>query len=285
MDGRKAAAEVKRDLALRVEWLRSQGIQPGLAVVLVGSDPASVLYVQNKTKSCRDLGIRTFDFHLPADTSEQEVQSVLQKCNQDPAIHGILLQLPLPAQLSSERLLACISPDKDVDGLTPENMGRLWRGTPSFVPCTPLGIMHLIRNTGVSLRGKHAVVVGRSNLVGRPMAALLLNADATVTIAHTSTQNLPALVGEADVLVVAVGKPHFLDGNWIKPGSIVVDVGINRLPDGKIVGDVAFSRAQERAAFITPVPGGVGPMTVAMLLQNTVLSAEKSCAKKTFSAS
>lgn len=275
IDGRAQAAAVKKKVSDRVVQLRLRGVQPGLAVLLVGDNPASQVYVRNKTRACEDVGIRTFDVRLPADSTFQQVRTAIEQCAQDPQVHGILLQLPLPVHLNAELLLDLIPPHKDVDGLTPENLGRLFRGTPRMVPCTPLGVLHLIRSTGVELRGKRAVVVGRSPLVGRPTAALLLAADATVSLAHAATIDLPDLVSQAEILVVAIGKPQFLQADWIQQGAVVIDVGINRLQDGTLAGDVAFEAACQRAGYITPVPGGVGPMTVAMLLSNTVDAASQ----------
>jgi methylenetetrahydrofolate dehydrogenase (NADP+) / methenyltetrahydrofolate cyclohydrolase len=243
--------------------------------VLVGEDPASQIYVRNKTKACAEAGFRTFDHHLPADTSEAALLSLVRELNADHKVDGILVQLPLPKQIDSRRVLLAVDPAKDVDGFHPDNLGRLLLGEPRFIACTPYGIMKLIEEAGVSLAGAPAVVLGRSNIVGKPVAVLLTAADATVTLCHSKTRDLPAVVRSADVLVAAIGKAGFVQGDWIKPGATVIDVGTNRLPNGKLVGDVEFAPAAERAGAITPVPGGVGPMTITMLLHNTLLSAKR----------
>lgn len=275
LDGKAAAREVREGVRAEVERLVSRhGLRPGLATVLVGDDPASKLYVGSKQKACAEVGIESFGTHLPAGTTEEELLAVVKRLNEDPRVHGILVQLPLPPGLSEKRILYALSPDKDVDGLHPVNQGRLLAGEPGLRPCTPLGVMDLLDRTGVPLRGKRAVVVGRSLLVGKPVALLLLERHATVTICHSRTADLAAEVGRAEILVAAVGRAEMIRGEWIQPGAIVVDVGINRTPGG-IRGDVEFATARERASFITPVPGGVGPMTVAMLLRNTVQAARR----------
>lgn len=275
LDGKAIALKVRAEVAAQVKELAQAGAgpPPGLAVVLVGEDPASQIYVRNKTRACQEAGIVTFDHRLSAATTERELLLLIEKLNRDPAVHGILLQLPLPAGLDAGRILDTLDPAKDVDGLLADNVGQLWLGRPRFVPCTPLGIMRLLREAGTALSGAHAVIIGRSHLVGRPAAGLLLQADATVTLCHSRTRDLPALVRQADIVVAAIGRPEAIRGDWIKPGATVIDVGINRLLDGKVVGDVEFAQAKLRAAAITPVPGGVGPLTIAMLLCNTVLAA------------
>ncbi len=274
LDGKAVAARIRNDLARQAAALASHGVQPGLAVVLVGEDPASQIYVRNKTKACAEVGIRTFDHRLPATTSKAELLALIARLNADPQVDGILVQLPLPAGLDAREILPAVDPRKDVDGIHPDNLGRLVMGEPRFVACTPLGIMTLIEETGVKLAGAEAVVVGRSNMVGKPMAALLTAADATVTTCHSKTRDLAAAVGRADVVVAAVGRAEMIRGAWIKPGAVVIDVGINREANGKLRGDVEFAAAAARASAITPVPGGVGPMTIAMLLVNTVAAAK-----------
>jgi methylenetetrahydrofolate dehydrogenase (NADP+) / methenyltetrahydrofolate cyclohydrolase len=275
LDGKALAARVKSELAGEVSALRARGVEPGLAVVLVGEDPASQIYVRNKTASSAQVGIRTFDHRLPSTTSQSELAALVAKLNADPAVDGILLQLPLPAGLDARQILPAVDPRKDVDGIHPDNLGHLVMGEPRFVACTPFGIMKLVEESGLALAGIDAVVVGRSNMVGKPMAALLTNANATVTLCHSKTRDLGAVVARADLVVAAVGRPEMVRGAWIKPGAVVIDVGINRRADGKLLGDVEFTAAAERASAITPVPGGVGPMTIAMLLFNTVTAAKR----------
>jgi len=280
IDGKKVAARVRAEVAEAARDLRKKGVVPGLAVILVGDDPASQVYVRNKERACAEVGIEAFDHRLPASTSEAELLALIQRLNEDARVHGILVQLPLPKPLDAQRIIKAISPDKDVDGLHPMNVGRLWRGEEGFVPCTPAGVMRLLREAGTDLRGATAVVIGRSSLVGKPMAALLMAEDATVTMCHSKTRNLPEVVGRADVVVAAIGRPEMVQGAWIREGATVIDVGINKREDGSLVGDVEFTRAVERARAITPVPGGVGPMTIAMLLQNTVIGAQRSAGLK-----
>jgi methylenetetrahydrofolate dehydrogenase (NADP+) / methenyltetrahydrofolate cyclohydrolase len=275
LDGKALAARVKSELAGEVSALRARGVEPGLAVVLVGEDPASQIYVRNKTASSAQVGIRTFDHRLPSTTSQSELAALVAKLNADPAVDGILIQLPLPAGLDAREILPLVDPRKDVDGIHPDNLGHLVMGEPRFVACTPFGIMKLIEESGLALPGIDAVVVGRSSMVGKPTAALLTNANATVTLCHSKTRDLAAVVGRADLVVAAVGRPEMVRGAWIKPGAVIIDVGINRRTDGKLLGDVEFAPAAERAAAITPVPGGVGPMTIAMLLVNTVTAARR----------
>ncbi|MAW78296.1 MAG: bifunctional methylenetetrahydrofolate dehydrogenase/methenyltetrahydrofolate cyclohydrolase FolD [Planctomycetota bacterium] len=271
IDGKARAKELRKSLKERVASFAEQnGRAPGLGVILVGADPASAVYVRNKERACEKTGIRSFHHELPQDATQQQVEDLIDQLNGDPDVHGILLQLPLPAQLDAQPLIFRIRPDKDADGFHPVNAGRLSVGQPTFVPCTPLGCIDLLRWSGVTLQGADAVVVGRSNIVGKPVAQLLLAEGATVTICHSKTRDLAEKVGTADVLIAAVGRPEMIRGDWIRPGAAVIDVGINRLEDGSIVGDVEFETASARAGYITPVPGGVGPMTVAKLLENTL---------------
>ena len=275
IDGKALAARLRGAMADEVKQLTARSVRPGLAVVLVGDDPASQIYVRNKTKALAEAGFACFDHHLPADTAEEKLLGLVGDLNADRAVDGILVQLPLPKHIDSKRVLLSIDPAKDVDGFHPENLGRLLIGEPRFVACTPYGIMKLIEAAGTTIRGASAVVVGRSNIVGKPVAVLLTSADATVTICHSKTRDLPAVIGGADILVAAIGRPEMIRGSWIKPGATVIDVGTNRLPTGKLVGDVEFAAAVERAGAITPVPGGVGPMTITMLLANTLESARR----------
>jgi methylenetetrahydrofolate dehydrogenase (NADP+)/methenyltetrahydrofolate cyclohydrolase len=270
LDGKALAASVRAELKQQIE--SATGRPPGLAVVLVGQDPASQVYVRSKTRACAECGIKAFDHKLSAETSEAELLALVEKLNANPEVDGILVQLPLPAHIDSEKVLLAIRPDKDVDGFHPDNLGRMLMGAPRFVPCTPAGVMELLSKAGVDLAGKEAVVVGRSNIVGKPAAVLLTAAHATVRICHSRTRDLAAHVRSADVLVAAIGKAEFVKGDWIKPGAAVIDVGMNRREDGSLCGDVDYAGAAERASAITPVPGGVGPMTIAMLLSNTVRS-------------
>lgn len=280
IDGAAAALRLRQTIATRVTALNSKlGKVPGLAVVLVGEDPASQVYVRNKGKATIEVGMRSIEHKLAADTSEQAVVELVRKLNNDPMVDGILVQLPLPKHISSERVVQAIDPDKDVDGLTTINAGRLMTNQTGLVPCTPSGCMLLLKEELPSLSGLHAVVIGRSNLVGKPIAQLLLQADCTVTMAHSRTNDLPSVCRSADILIAAVGKPSMIRGEWIKPGAIVIDVGINRIvgDDGKskLCGDVATSEAMNIARALTPVPGGVGPMTIACLLQNTLTAFER----------
>lgn len=275
IDGKAIAANLRQQIAQRVAQRREQGLRtPGLAVILVGSDPASQVYVSHKRKDCEEVGFISQAYDLPSETTQTELTDLIDRLNEDPAIDGILLQLPLPEHLESSSLLERIRPDKDVDGFHPYNVGRLAQRIPLLRPCTPKGIMTLLESTGVDLYGKDAVVVGASNIVGRPMAMELLLAGCTVTVTHRFTQDLAGHVGRADLVVVAAGKPGLVKGEWIKEGAIVIDVGINRQDDGKLVGDVVYETALPRAGWITPVPGGVGPMTRACLLENTLYAAE-----------
>ncbi len=278
IDGKAlAAALVQRIADDAARLTRDHAIQPGLAVVLVGEDPASTVYVRSKVKRTTEAGMRSFDHRLPGEVSQDDLLTVIARLNNDPQVHGILVQLPLPKHLDTERVITAIDPDKDVDGLHPLNAGRLAAGTATLVPCTPRGCVMLAKSVHGTLAGREAVVVGRSAIVGKPLAQLLLAEDATVTIAHSKTQDLAGLCRRADLLFAAVGRPEMIRGDWIKPGATAIDVGINRLtlPDGKsrLVGDVAFAEAQKIAGAITPVPGGVGPMTIACLLLNTLVAA------------
>jgi methylenetetrahydrofolate dehydrogenase (NADP+)/methenyltetrahydrofolate cyclohydrolase len=270
IDGKAVAASLRAALAGRVAGL---GFRPGLAVVLVGDDAASAVYVRNKDRAAASVGIGAETIRLPAETAQADLLARIAALNADPAVDGILVQLPLPKHIDARAVIAAIDPAKDVDGLHPINAGRLADGDPALVPCTPLGVMKLLGTAGIALRGARALVLGRSNLVGRPVAALLLNADATVTVAHSRTRDLPGECRRADILVAAVGRPEMVRGDWLRPGAVVIDVGINRLDDGRLVGDVAFEEARLVASAITPVPGGVGPMTIACLLENTVQAA------------
>jgi methylenetetrahydrofolate dehydrogenase (NADP+) / methenyltetrahydrofolate cyclohydrolase len=279
IDGRAAAERLRKRVAARVAELAQQDLVPGLAVVLVGDDPASQIYVGNKTKQAHEAGLKHFDHRLPASTGTAELIRLVQQLNADPTVHGILVQLPLPKDVDSAAVLAAVDPAKDVDGFHAVNAGRLALGEDSTVPCTPLGCLILLREVLPSLSGQRALVIGRSNIVGKPMAQLLLQQDCTVTIAHSRTQDLPGLCLQSDILVAAIGRPKAIAGDWIKPGAVVIDVGINRIAvDGKtkLVGDVDFAAAATRARAITPVPGGVGPMTIACLLMNTVNAAIRS---------
>lgn len=271
IDGKRIAAQLRQDIAAKVTQRQQQGLRiPGLAVILVGQDPASQVYVSHKRKDCEEVGFISHDYDLPAETGQAELEALIDRLNDDPLIDGILLQLPLPEHLDASCLLERIRPDKDVDGFHPYNIGRLAQRIPLLRPCTPLGITRLLKSTGIDLHGLDALVVGASNIVGRPMALELLLAGCTTTVTHRFTKNLEQHVRRADLLVVAVGKPGLVKGEWIKPGAIVIDVGINRMDDGRLTGDIEFAPAAERAAWITPVPGGVGPMTRACLLENTL---------------
>jgi methylenetetrahydrofolate dehydrogenase (NADP+)/methenyltetrahydrofolate cyclohydrolase len=275
IDGKAVAAAVRGEVRERVARLAAHGTVPGLATVLVGDDPASQVYVAGKERACREVGIESFGHRLPAHTAPSELLGLVAALGRDPRVHGILVQLPLPGGVDAQEVIEALPPAKDVDGLHPVNQGRLMAGQPGLRPCTPLGVMRLLDEVGVTLRGARAVVVGRSQLVGKPVALLLLERHATVTMCHSRTADLAGEVGRADVLVAATGQIGLVRGKWIRPGAVVIDVGINRDADGKVRGDVEFAPAAERASHITPVPGGVGPMTVAMLLANTVTAAER----------
>lgn len=273
LSGTELAKKIRLQLKEDVNELKSRGISPGLAVVLVGEDPASQVYVGRKKKACEELGIESYQYLLKTETSEDELMKLILELNADPKVSGILVQLPLPKHIDEEKIIHAISQDKDVDAFHPANVGRIMTGNPKFLPCTPAGIMELIKESGMQIEGKECVVVGRSNIVGKPMAMLLLAANGTVTICHSKTRDLQQVCRRADILVAAIGKAEFINSSYIKPGAVVIDVGINRLENGKLVGDVEFSSASEIASAITPVPGGAGPMTITMLMKNTITAA------------
>jgi methylenetetrahydrofolate dehydrogenase (NADP+) / methenyltetrahydrofolate cyclohydrolase len=276
IDGKALAQQVRERLAKEsTELLARTGIKPGLATILVGDDPASHLYVKNKQKACDAAGLYIDDHKLSASTTQADLLALIGKMNADSRIHGILVQLPLPKQIDSKIILDAVSPDKDADGFHPYNFGRLVEGHPVFEACTPKGVIKMIESTGVTIEGKRAVVLGRSNIVGKPLALMLLQRNATVTICHSKTRDLPAVCREAELLLVAIGKAKFVTADMVREGAVVIDVGTNRLPDGKVVGDVDFEPVSQKAGWISPVPGGVGPMTIAMLLENTVESAKR----------
>jgi methylenetetrahydrofolate dehydrogenase (NADP+)/methenyltetrahydrofolate cyclohydrolase len=276
IDGKALALQVREGLiAQSAAVLTKTGMKPGLATILVGDDPASHLYVKSKQKACDAAGIYIDDHKLPASTTQAELLALIAQENADPKIHGILVQLPLPKHIDSKVVLEAVSPDKDADGFHPYNFGRLVEGHPVFEACTPKGVIKMIESTGVSIEGKRAVVLGRSNIVGKPLALMLLQRNATVTICHSKTKDLPAVCREAELLLVAIGKARFVTADMVRDGAVVIDVGTNRLPDGKVVGDVDFEPVSQKASWISPVPGGVGPMTIAMLLDNTVESAKR----------
>jgi methylenetetrahydrofolate dehydrogenase (NADP+)/methenyltetrahydrofolate cyclohydrolase len=274
IDGKAVAARVRAEVKADVEKLKAErGLVPGLTVVRVGEDPASKVYVNGKKKAAEEVGFNSWEEHPDETITQDALLALVDKLNKDPAVHGILVQLPLPKHIDAERIISAVRPEKDVDGFHPMNAGLLSVGKPGPRPCTPFGVMRLLQEAGCNPSGKRAVVVGRSNIVGKPMAMMLLAADATVTICHRKS-NLAAEVANADIVVAAVGVPELIKGEWIKPGAVVIDVGMNRMPDGKLKGDVEFEKAKERASFITPVPGGVGPMTIAMLMRNTYEAAK-----------
>ena len=276
IDGKSIAAAIRGEIAAQAAELKARkGIVPGLAVVIVGDDPASKVYVRNKHRACEEVGFASFGYELPAETTEEELLALVDKLNRDERVHGILVQLPLPKHLDEEKILLAIDPAKDVDAFHPYNVGKIMIGNYDFLPCTPAGVMELLRRSGVEIAGKECVVVGRSNIVGKPQAMLLLQANGTVTICHSRTKDLREVCRRADILVAAIGKPEFFDASYIKEGAVVVDVGINRRPDGKLCGDVNFADVAPHTSYITPVPGGVGPMTIAMLMRNTLTAALK----------
>jgi len=279
IDGAAHARAVRDELRGRIDALHSAGVVPGLAVVLVGEDPASQVYVRSKARACAEIGLYSEQHDLPAGASEAQVLDRVRLLNADRRIHGILVQLPLPAHIAAARVLHAIAPDKDADGFHPYNVGLLCGGHPAFVPCTPAGVMRMLDREGIDPQGRHAVIVGRSNIVGKPLAMLLLHRNATVSICHSKTRELAAVTRQADILVAAVGRPRFLTGEMVKSGAVVIDVGINRGVGGKLAGDVDFQNVLGRASHLTPVPGGVGPMTIAMLLENTVYAAECAASK------
>ena len=279
LDGKAVSLKVKESVKVRADELKKFGVEPTLAVVLVGEDKASQTYVRAKEKACNEYGIKSVAHRLSENTTQNELLALINVLNLDDSIHGILVQLPLPKHIDTNVVLAAIDPEKDVDGFHAVNVGKLVSGLDGFVPCTPLGVMEILKEYGIDVAGLNAVVIGRSNIVGKPMANLLLNASATVTITHSKTKNLKEICKNADLIVAAIGKPFFLKADMVKDGAVVVDVGINRLDDGRLVGDVDFEEVAPKCSYITPVPGGVGPMTIAMLLNNTILAAQAKIAK------
>ena len=274
LDGKAVSQRIKDELKEEVSALKKKGINPGLAVIIVGEDPASRIYVNNKKKACEYIGVKSFEYALPGDTTQEELVKLVEELNENPEIDGILCQLPVPKHIDDKAIINTIRPDKDVDAFHAVNVGKIMIGDYDFLPCTPAGVMELIKESGIDISGKECVVIGRSNIVGKPMAMLLLHAHGTVTICHSRTKNLAETVRRADSVVAAVGVPELVTGDMIKEGAVVIDVGMNRLADKKLVGDVAFEGAAEKASAITPVPGGVGPMTIAMLMKNTVKAAK-----------
>ncbi|MBE6853198.1 MAG: bifunctional methylenetetrahydrofolate dehydrogenase/methenyltetrahydrofolate cyclohydrolase FolD [Ruminococcus sp.] len=273
INGKEVSLKVKGEVREKAMELKEKGIEIGLAVVIVGDNPASRVYVNSKKKACDEVGFNSYEYALPEETTQQELLELVDVLNKDEKVNGILVQLPLPGHIDENAVINAISPDKDVDAFHPFNVGKIMIGEYAFLPCTPAGIMELIDSTGVDIAGKSCVVIGRSNIVGKPMAMLLLHRSGTVTVCHSKTRNLKEICSEADILVAAVGRPNFVTGDMVKEGAVVIDVGINRMPDGKLCGDVNFDEASQKAAYITPVPGGVGPMTIAMLMKNTLTSA------------
>lgn len=274
IDGKRIAQEIKDELKEKAADLKAKGKEAALAVIQVGKDPASTVYVSNKKKACAYIGIQSLAYELPEETTEQELLELINRLNEEETVHGILVQLPLPKHISEERIIQTISPKKDVDGFHPENVGKLVIGEKGFVSCTPAGIIQLLKRSGIEIAGKNCVVVGRSNIVGKPMALLMLRENATVTVAHSKTQHLKEICRQADILIVAVGKPQFITADYIKEGAVVIDVGIHRDENNHLCGDVKFEEAERIASAITPVPGGVGPMTIAMLMNNCVEAVE-----------
>lgn len=280
IDGKAISKQIREEIAAETAaFAEKNGFKPGLAVVIVGEDPASQVYVRNKRKACDEVGFYSESYELPAETTQEELEALVDKLNNDDAIHGILVQLPLPKHLDETRVLLKIDPNKDVDAFHPYNVGKIMIGDYSFLPCTPAGVMALIERSGIDVCGKKCVVIGRSNIVGKPMAMLLLHSHGTVTICHSRTKDLAAICNEADILVAAIGKADFVGADMIKEGAVVIDVGMNRKADGKLTGDVNFAEAEPLASYITPVPGGVGPMTITMLMQNTLTAAKNKAAK------
>lgn len=274
IDGKKIAADTRAEIAAQVAEQKAAGVTPGLAVIIVGENPASQVYVRNKHKACGEVGMYSEVIEMPGDTSEEVLLAKIAELNADGKIDGILVQLPLPKHINEENVINAIRPDKDVDAFHPVNTGKIMIGNPDFLPCTPAGVMVMLKKSDIDITGKNCVVVGRSNIVGKPMAMLLLGANGTVTVCHSKTKDLAAVTREADILVVAIGRADFITGDMIKEGAVVIDVGMNRREDGKLTGDVDFATACERASYITPVPGGVGPMTITMLLQNTLTASK-----------
>ena len=277
IDGKKTSADIKAEIANETaEFIKNMGVTPGLAVVIVGHDPASEVYVRNKCRACEAVGFYSEKYEMSGDATEEELISLIDKLNEDKNIHGILVQLPLPKAMDVEKVLLRIKPEKDVDAFHPYNTGKIMQGKYDFLPCTPAGVMELLARYNVEIKGKDCVVVGRSDIVGKPMAMLLLHKDGTVTVCHSRTNDLAAVCRRADIIVAAVGRANFVTADMVKEGAVVIDVGINRLPDGTLCGDVAFDEVEKKASAITPVPGGVGPMTIAMLMRNTLTAAQKS---------
>lgn len=274
IDGKEVSAYIKEKIRYETELLKNQGITPGLAVILVGDDPASHVYVNNKKKACEFCGFYSESYELPEDTSESELLELIDVLNNNDLIHGILVQMPLPKHIDPDRVVNAISPRKDVDAFNPYNVGKIMLGDYHYLPCTPAGVMELLKYHNIDVSGKHCVVIGRSNIVGKPMSMLMLHANATVTVCHSKTKDLSKITSAADIIVAAVGRAGFVTSDMVKKDAVVIDVGINRNPDGKLCGDVDFTSVLEKASFITPVPGGVGPMTIAMLMQNTLTSAK-----------
>ncbi len=279
INGKEISAQIREEIKAEVAELTAKGNRPGLAVILVGDDPASAVYVRNKKKACEDTGIYSRTYELPAETTEEELLALVKELNADPAIHGILAQLPLPKHLNEDIIINAIDPAKDVDAFHPINVGKIMIGDYDFLPCTPAGVMALLEKSGIDCTGKECVVIGRSNIVGKPQAMLLLHANGTVTVCHSRTKNLAEVTKRADILVVAIGRADFITADMVKPSAVVIDVGMNRKADGKLTGDVDYASVEPIASYITPVPGGVGPMTITMLLKNTVKAAEKAAKK------
>ena len=274
IDGKKISTEIKDELKITVEELKKQGVETCLAVIQVGDDPASSIYVRNKKGACAYVGIESLSYELPEETTEEELVKLVKELNENDNVHGILVQLPLPKHINADTIIRTISPDKDVDGFHPESVGRLCIGEPGFVSCTPAGIIQLLKRSGIEIEGKECVVVGRSNIVGKPMSILLLRENGTVTITHSRTKDLKEVTGRADILVVAIGKPKFITADYVKEGAVVIDVGMHRNEENKLCGDVGFDDIKDKVSAITPVPGGVGPMTIAMLMYNCVEAAK-----------
>ncbi len=275
IDGKEVSAAVREQITNEVSELKAKGITPGLAVIIVGNDPASRVYVNNKKKGCEQTGMNSFEYALPEATTTQELIDLIEKLNKDEKVHGILCQLPVPKQIDEEKVLNSISPEKDVDAFHPVNCGKVMTGDYRFAPCTPAGMVEMLKYYNIPIGGKHCVIIGRSNIVGKPMAMLMLKNNATVTVCHSRTENLKEITKQADILVAAVGRPKFVTADMVKDGAVVLDVGINRMEDGKLCGDVDFDAVAEKTSFITPVPGGVGPMTITMLLKNTLEAAKR----------
>ena len=275
IDGKEVSASVRNDITEKVKELSAKGVTPGLAVIIVGNDPASRVYVNNKKKGCEQTGMNSFEYALPEETTTDELIALIEKLNGEKDVHGILCQLPVPEHIDEEKVLNAISPDKDVDAFHPVNCGKVMTGDYTFAPCTPAGMVEMLKYYNIPIAGKHCVIIGRSNIVGKPMAMLMLKENATVTVCHSRTQNLAEITKQADILVAAVGRPKFVTPDMVKDGAVVLDVGINRMEDGKLCGDVDFDAVCEKTSYITPVPGGVGPMTITRLLKNTLAAAEK----------